>query len=505
MVSKTKTFSYIGIEAIAINVEVKITSGNPTFSIVGLPDKAVAESKERVRAAIISTGLNWPFQRITVNLSPADIQKEGSHFDLAIALGIMVEIGVLSQSLIDNFFSIGELSLDGTLNAVSGTLSSAITASQYNCGLICPLANGSEATWAGDHLDIIASPNIISVINHLKGNQLLSRPMPNLELRSAQKYPDLCDVKGQQAAKRCLEIAAAGGHNLMMVGPAGTGKSMLASRLPSIMPDLDLLEILEINMLASVAGKINNGSLITNRPFREVHHSCSMAAMVGGGTKAKPGEVSLAHNGVLFLDELPEFPRQVIDSLRQPLESGKITISRANSKISYPSRFQLIAAMNPCLCGHLGDSSKECKKAPFCGISYQNRISEPIFDRIDLFVGVGRVDFFAESENKEVNNSDIIKQKVIKARLIQKKRYQNEISMNGLSKINSNIQTDLIEKFCKLTDVGKDILQNFAKKNPISMRAINRILRVARTIADLDDSVDINNKHLAEAISYRKK
>ena len=539
MVSLTKTFSYVGIEAIAINVEVKISAGNPSFTIVGLPDKALGESKERVRAAIMSTGLSWPYQRITVNLAPADFLKEGSHFDLAIAIGIMIEIGVLPQHLVDNFFMIGELSLGGNLCPVSGALSAAIGANQYNCGLICPVTNGKEAVWASENLNIIASPNLISIINHLTGTQLLSKPEINLSmLKPLIEYPDIKDVKGQELAKRCLEIAAAGGHNLMFTGPAGSGKTMLAKRLLGILPDLELQEILEINMLASIIGNYS-GELINIRPFREVHHSCSVPAMVGGGAKAKPGEISLANNGVLFLDELAEFPRAVIDALRQPLEDGKISIARANAHVSYPARFQFISAMNPCSCGHLGNPEKECKKAPQCGIEYQKRITEPVFDRIDLFVTVENVNLFNKKKTKEelnqnntkpqnqekptqedddeeddeedeedenlVENSATVKHRVMQARAIQKHRYKNQPEMKNISKINCNIKDKLVDKFCILDNLAEEILIDNMQRKSFSMRSLSRILKVSRTIADLEGTEKILAHHLSEALMYRRK
>ena len=502
MVAKIKTFSFTGIDVVAIDVQVKISSGNPIFNIVGLPDKAVGESKERVRAAISSTGLSWPFQRITVNLAPADLQKEGSHFDLAIALGIMVEIGVLPREAIDNFFILGELGLDGSIAAVSGIISAAIGANEKNCGIICPYENGSEAAWAGD-LEIIAAPDLISLINHFKGDQLLSRPQ-NSKICETKKYPDLSEVKGQEVAKRALEIAAAGGHNLLMVGPPGTGKSMLASRLPGILPPLSLMEILEINMIASISGKIIDGKLSTSRPFREVHHSCSMPAMVGGGTKAKPGEISLAHNGVLFLDELAEFPRQVLDSMRQPLETGEISIARVNSHITYPANFQLIAAMNPCRCGYLGDANRECKKAPICGEDYKNKISGPLLDRIDIVVNVGAVDIFA-ANIKKGEATELVLERVLGARDLQQKRYEAESEMKDLPKINAKISGKTLEKFCELDDESQKFLQSSVEKMQSSMRGITRILRVARTIADLENSEKIQQNHLLEAISYRRK
>jgi magnesium chelatase family protein len=502
MVAKIKTFSFTGIDVAPVDVQVKISDGSPLFTIVGLPDKAVGESKERVRAAISSTGLSWPYKKITVNLAPADLQKEGSHFDLAIAIGIMIEIGVLKQEFIENFFVLGELGLDGSIAAVNGIISAAIGSNQYQCGIICPKINGSEAAWAGD-LEIIAADNLMSLINHLKGEQQLTRPKTT-KICTEKNYPDLSDVKGQEIAKRALEIAASGGHNLLMIGLPGTGKSMLASRLPSILPDCDLKEILEINMIASISGKIVDGKLITARPYREVHHSCSMPAMVGGGTRAKPGEVSLAHNGVLFLDELAEFPRQVLDSLRQSLETGNISISRVNSHITYPANFQLIAAMNPCRCGFLGDSKRECKKAPICGDDYKAKISGPLLDRIDIMVNVGQVDIFAAENLKKGESSQAIAARVLKARNLQKQRYENEVSMQNLPKINSKIDGKTLEKFCELDANGQKILQSAIEKMQSSMRGITRILRVARTIADLDYSSKINSNHLLEAISYRR-
>ncbi len=503
MVAKTKTFSFTGIDVAPIDVQVKISPGQSTFTIVGLPDKAVGESKERVRAAISSTGLSWPYKKITVNLAPADVQKEGSHFDLAIALGIMIEIGVLPQEVVEDFFILGELSLDGSINAVSGIISAAIGANQRNSGIICPQENGKEAAWAG-HLNIIAAPNLMTLINHLKGEQILARPEAS-GIIEAKNYPDLSDVKGQEVARRALEIAAAGGHNFLMVGPPGTGKSMLASRLPGILPPPELEEILEINMIHSISGKIADGRLITARPYREVHHSCSMPAMVGGGAKAKPGEVSLAHNGVLFLDELAEFPRQVLDSLRQPLESGNISISRVNSHITYPANFQLVTAMNPCRCGYLGDVTRECKKATTCGEEYKNKISGPLLDRIDIAVVVGQVDIFAAVNLKKGESSAVVAARVLKARELQRERYWREVEMENLPKVNAKINGEVLEKFCELDLDAQKILQNSVQKMQSSMRGVTRILRVARTIADLESCEKINSNHLLEAISYRRK
>lgn len=505
MVAKIKTFAFLGIDVVEVDVQIKFSAhcAQGNFTIVGLPDKAVGESKERIRAAITSTGLSWPFNRIVVNLAPADLQKEGSHFDLAIALGIMVEAGILQQKDIDDFFILGELSLDGSISQVSGIISAAIGANQRKSGIICPAANGREAAWAGN-LEIIAATNLISLINHLKGQQILSRPETK-KINQNFTYPNLADVKGQAIPKRALEIAAAGGHNMLMIGPPGTGKSMLSSRLPGILPPPNLKEILEINMINSISGKINDGNLITNLPYREVHHSCSMPAMVGGGTRAKPGEVSLAHNGVLFLDELAEFPRQVLDSLRQPLETGNISISRVNSHITYPANFQLIAAMNPCRCGYLGDANRECKRAPECGKDYKNKISGPLLDRIDLAVLVDQIDIFDPDLAKKSEDSSIIAKRVAQAREIQYKRYENEAEMADSPKINSKINGQIIEKFCEIDQETTQTLQSYAKKMQSSMRGITRILRVSRTIADLENSTDIKQNHLLEALSYRRQ
>lgn len=504
MVAKIKTFSFVGVDVVEVDVQVKISDslGNAVFTIVGLPDKAVGESKERVRAAISSTGLAWPYKKITVNLAPADLQKEGGHFDLPIALGILIEMGILEKDSVDNFFVLGELSLDGSVNAVSGIISAAIGSNQRDCGIICPQINGKEAAWAGD-LEIVATPDLLTLINHFKGLQFLPRPQ-NDNIFTTPFYPDLGDIKGQETAKRALEIAAAGGHNLLMIGPPGTGKSMLASRLPGILPPPELHEILEINMIHSISGRIIDGKLITQRPYRNPHHSCSMPAMVGGGTKARPGEVSLAHHGILFLDELAEFPRPVLDSLRQPLENGDVSVSRVNARINYPANFQLIAAMNPCRCGYLGDAARECKKAPYCGEEYKNKISGPLLDRIDITINVPQFDIFAETMAVS-EASKKVAARVLATRELQKARYENEESMQNLPKLNSKISGKTLEKFSNLDDECRKILKKSVEKMSTSMRGLTRILRVSRTIADLERSEEIQQHHLLEAISYRRK
>lgn len=499
MVAKIKTFSFIGIEVAEVDVQIKISAGMSSFSIVGLPDKAVGESKERVRAAISSIGIAWPYKKITVNLAPADLQKEGSHFDLAIALGILVEMGVLSKESLANYYCLGELSLDGTITSVSGIISAAVGANERGAGLICPKANSKEALWAGN-IDLVAADNLLPLINHLKGEQFITKPELS-KINVEHSYPDLADVKGQEIAKRGLEIAAAGGHNILFVGPPGSGKSMLASRLPSILPELAAQELLEINMIYSLNSQIVDGNLISKIPFRDPHQSCSMPAMVGGGVKAKPGEISLAHNGVLFLDELPEFPKQVLDSLRQPLENGTITISRANAHYSYPANFQLIAAMNPCKCGYYGDVTKECKRTPNCAIEYKNKISGPIIDRIDIIIYMGQIDIF-ENSNYATESSSKVLERVKVARKIQEERYKNETSLRR--KINSEISGKILEKYTDIDDETKEILKKSIEKLSVSVRGITRILKVARTIADLDNQKDISKNHILEAISYRR-
>ena len=503
MVATVKTFAFIGIDVAPVNVQVKISSsGTASFTIVGLPDKAVGESKERVRAAIASIGLALPYNRITVNLAPADLLKEGSHFDLAIAIGLLIELGALKQEDVDNYYALGELSLDGSITQVNGILPAAIGASQRNAGIICPEICGSEAVWAGD-LPVLAPKNLISLLNHFKGLQLLSKPLPNSQ-RPTFSYPDLIDIKGQETAKRALEIAAAGGHNLLMIGPPGTGKSMLASRLPSLIPEIDLKEMLEINMIHSISGRISDGTLTWQRPFRDPHHSCSMPAMVGGGSKAKPGEISLAHNGILFLDELAEFPRQVLDSLRQPIENGNVTISRVLSHINYPANFQLVAAMNPCRCGYLSDQAKACNKAPACGRDYQTKISGPLMDRMDIIIEVPQIDIFSDNSTARESSATVAR-RVAAARNIQKQRYEQEPSMlEATLKLNAKANGKVLEKYTEVDADSQKILKLTMEKMGISIRGYNRILRVARTIADLESSENISQTHLLEAISYRK-
>ncbi len=392
MVQRVSTVAFEGIEARSVDVQVQVAPGLPAFAIVGLPDKAVSEARERVRSALIASGLALPARRITVNLAPADVPKEGSHYDLPIALGLMAAIGAIPPDALSGFTVLGELGLDGSIAPVAGVLPAAIGANSRDEGLICPAACGSEAAWASPDIQIIAAKSLIQIANHFKGTQVLSRPQPKVHERE-ETLLDLRDIKGQESAKRALEIAAAGGHHLLMIGSPGAGKSMLAARLPSILPPLSPSELLEVSMIASVAGEIRDGALTARRPFRSPHHSASMAALTGGGIRAKPGEISLAHQGVLFLDELPEFDPRVLDSLRQPLENGEVSVSRANHRVTYPARFMLVAAMNPCRCGHAYEPGYSCKRGQLdrCTADYQMRISGPLMDRIDLRIEVPAV------------------------------------------------------------------------------------------------------------------
>jgi magnesium chelatase family protein len=382
MVAHVATVAFLGLEARAVEVQVQISAGLPRFLVVGLPDKAVAESRERVHAALAAIGLALPPKRITVNLSPADLPKEGSHYDLA-------ALGAIDAETLAGYVAVGELGLDGRIAPSPGVLLAAMNASARSLGLVCPAAQGAEAAWAGD-VEIVAAPDLIALLNHFRGSAVLSPPAPG-EAEPPGSGPDLAPVKGQETAKPPHEISAAGGHNLLMVGPPGAGKSLLAACLPGILPELTPPEALEVSMIASVAGTLSGGRLIRTRPYRAPHHSASMVSLVGGGLRVRPGEVSLAHLGVLFLDELPEFQRSALDSLRQPLETGTVSVARANAHVTFPARVQLVAAMNPCRCGHLGDPALACSRAPRCAADYQARVSGPLLDRIDLHVDVQAV------------------------------------------------------------------------------------------------------------------
>ncbi len=500
MLSRINTIAFNGLETLDVDLQVQITAGMPAFTIVGLPDKAVAESRERVRAALNSMGLSLPAKRITINLAPADLTKEGSHYDLAVALGILACMNAVPLEEISRYIALGELGLDGSILPVNGILPTAIHAHRKKLGLICPAKQGSEALWSG-LTDILAAPDLLSIINHFKGTQLIAQPQPAAP-KAAKTHLDMQDVKGQESAKRALEIAAAGGHNMLMIGPPGSGKSMLAARLPSILPPLSPEEALETSMIHSIAGALKDGRICTERPFRAPHHNASTPALVGGGRKAVPGEISLAHNGVLFLDELPEFNRATLEALRQPLEDGIITISRVNAHTTYPAKFQLIAAMNPCRCGNLGIPGHECPRAPLCALDYQSKISGPLLDRIDLQIEVHAVSPWELADVKPGESSAAILTRVMNARRIQRERFKRL----GAPKLhtNSELKGDLLTEATKLDSDAEKLLINFAAKNNISARAYHRILRLARTIADLQNSENVLKVHIAEALSYRR-
>jgi len=502
MVQRVSTVAFEGIEARAVDVQVQVAPGLPAFHVVGLPDKAVSEARERVRAALVAAGLALPARRITVNLAPADVPKEGSHYDLPIALGLMGAIGAIPHDAVNGFTVLGELGLDGSISAVAGVLPAAIGANGRGEGLICPAACGPEAAWASPDQEIIAAASLIQLANHFKGTQVLARPQP--KVRGSDEAPlDLKDIKGQESAKRALEVAAAGGHNLLMIGPPGAGKSMLAARLPKILPPLAPAELLEVSMIASVAGEIPDGALTNRRPFRAPHHSASMPALVGGGLRARPGEVSLAHNGVLFLDEFPEFQPQVLDSLRQPLETGEVAVARANYRVTYPARFMLVAAMNPCRCGRANDPGFACRRGPNprCVADYQGRLSGPLLDRIDLTIEVPAVTAADLILPPPAEGSAEVAARVAAARKIQADRY----AALGAADVRTNAtaQGPLLEQVAKPDASGLTLLRDAADAMRLSARGYHRVLRVARTLADLDGAERIGRIHLAEALSYR--
>ena len=481
-----------------VEVQCALSPGVPSFSIVGLPSKSVSEARERVRAALTNLSIALPAKRITVNLSPADMPKEGSYFDLPIALALLAAIGVIPQDTVAGLVALGELSLDGGLVQVAGALPAAVAAAETGRTLMCPKASGAEAAWVGDTA-VFAPASLSEAIAHLSGTRPLAVSQPG-ELLTAPAHLDLSDVKGQERGKRALEIAAAGRHHLLLVGTPGSGKSMLAARLPGILPDLSPGEALETSMVHSRAGMIDAGGISRRRPYRSPHHTASMAAIVGGGKGALPGEISLAHNGVLFMDELPEFPGSVLETLRQPIETGDVTVARANAHVNYPCRFLLIAAANPCKCGYLPDPARACARVPVCGQDYLGRISGPLMDRFDLRVEIPPVSFTdLDMDAPRGENSMDVAERVAAARHRQSVRYADVPEI----RVNADLNGDWLERAAKPDEAGQAFLLQAAEKLGLSARGYHRILRVARTIADLAGAEDVTRNHIAEAVAFR--
>lgn len=497
MLATTNTVAFSGVDVLKITTEVQITNGLPAFSIVGLADKSIAESRERVRSSLHSLGLALPAKHITVNLAPADVFKEGTHYDLPIVMALLSAMGVIEPSQISNFFMMGELGLDGSIRPVSGILPASVYAARKQMGLICPFGQGSEALY-GQAEPLLAAQNLTELLNYFKEGVKIMPPQPVSLSQDADSLIDLKEIKGQETAKRALEIAAVGGHNLLMIGPPGSGKSMLARRLTTILPAMTSQEMLQVSQIHSIAGKLSEGRLITNRPFRNPHHSATTPALVGGGAHSKPGEISLAHHGVLFLDELPEFNRSTLESLRQPLETGCITVSRANAHITYPARFQLVAAMNPCRCGYLGTRTRECSRAPKCAEEYQSKLSGPLLDRIDLQIEVPAVNPWELAAVPAGESSAEIRERVESARAFAKERFNDSPYTN-----NAQADGSFLEKIALLENDAAIVLKNAAEKLMLSARGYHRIIRVARTIADLSGSPTIQRIHVAEALSFR--
>ena len=497
MVARAYTVAFEGVEARQVEVQCAVTPGLPAFSVVGLPDKAVSEARDRVRTALSSMAIALPSKRITINLSPADMPKEGSHFDLPIALSLLAALEIIPKDAVEGTTSLGELSLDGSLVPVIGALPAAVAAAEEDHTLLCPKASGAEAAWV-DAVQVLGAASLADVVRHYTGQSPLPPATPG-EVQTCASGRDLRDVKGQERAKRALEIAAAGRHHLMMVGTPGSGKSMLAARLPGILPPLTAAEALETSMIHSLAGLLDAGGISRVRPFREPHHTASMAAIVGGGRRASPGEISLAHNGVLFMDEFPEFPRTVLETLRQPIETGEVIVARANAHVKYPCRFMLVAAANPCKCGYLSDPGRACTRAPICGEDYMARISGPLMDRFDLRVDVPPVAFTDLDLPATGDSSAQVGERVQRARAVQEARYLERSDM----RLNADAEGEALEDIATPDAEGRALLTRVSERFGLSARGYHRVLRVARTIADLDQSADVRHPHVAEAVSYR--
>jgi len=497
VVSRAYTVAFEGIEARIVEVQCAVSPGLPSFSIVGLPDKAVSEARDRVRAALTALAIALPSKRLTINLSPADLPKAGSHFDLPIALAIMAAIGVVPDEDVSGAVALGELSLDGSLVQVQGALPAALAAATEGKGLICPSACGAEAAWISD-AQVIAPATLAEALGHLTGQAPLLPATPG-EVPTPRFPRDFSEVKGQNRAKRALEIAAAGRHHFLLTGPPGSGKSMLAARLPGILPPMSAAEALETSMIHSLAGLLDEGGITRARPFREPHHTASMAAIVGGGRGAKPGEISLAHNGVLFMDEFPEFAKPVLETLRQPIETGEVVVARANAHVRYPCRFMLAAAANPCKCGHMGDPGRACSRAPICGEDYMGRISGPLMDRFDLRVEVPPVAFQDLDLPPPKEGSAEIAARVAAARAVQERRFAGQDRI----RLNADAEGAVLDEIATPDNAGRDFLHRAADFYGLTARGYHRVLRVARTIADLAGAEVVGQPHVAEALSYR--
>lgn len=496
--ARTYTVAFDGLEARRVEVQCAITPGLPAFSIVGLPDKAVSEARDRVRTALSTMAIALPSKRVTINLSPADLPKVGSHFDLPIALALLAALGVVPHDRVEAAMSLGEMSLDGSLVAVIGALPTALAAGEDGRALFCPAACGAEAAWVGA-TPVYAGRNLAEIIAHLTDRAPLPPAEPG-EVTSEPSQKDLREVRGQERAKRALEIAAAGRHHFLMIGSPGSGKSMLAARLAGLMPPLTATEALETSMIHSLSGLLNEGGISRTRPFRAPHHTASMAAIVGGGRNAKPGEISLAHNGVLFLDEFPEYARPVLETLRQPIETGDVVVARANAHVTYPCRFLLIAAANPCRCGHLYDADQACGRAPLCGEDYLGRISGPLMDRFDLRLEVPPVQFTDLDLPPSGDDSATVAARILAARDRQTARYS---ALDMPARVNADADGALLEQVATPDTQGREMLLKAAEKFKLTARGYHRILRVARTIADLEGSKQVALPHIAEALSFR--
>ena len=497
MVARAYTVAFEGVSARTVEVQCAVTPGLPAFAVVGLPDKAVSEARDRVRAALSAMGIALPSKRITVNLSPADLPKEGSHFDLPIALALLAALEIVPPDAVERTTALGELSLDGSLIGVLGALPAAMAAAEEDRTLLCPRASGAEAAWVGA-CQVIAAASLMEVVHHYTGQAPITPAEPG-EVTGEAGGRCLRDVKGQERAKRALEIAAAGRHHMLMLGTPGSGKSMLAARIPGILPPLTSGEALETSMIHSLAGLLDEGGISRARPFREPHHTASMAAIVGGGRSAKPGEISLAHNGVLFMDEFPEFPRGVLETLRQPIETGEVMVARANAHVRYPCRFMLVAAANPCKCGYLTDPARACTRAPVCGEDYMGRISGPLMDRFDLRVEVPQVAYTDLDLPASGETSQQVAARVAAARAVQAARFA---AFEGMH-LNADAEGAVLDRIATPDAAGRALLGKVADRFGLTARGYHRVLRVARTIADLDGCDAVISDHVAEAVSYR--